>query len=118
MTDHIKTIHDEDDTISPFGELLQGVMQERGLLGRDLARLIGMSPGYLSDIRRGNKNVPAWLIEIMPRFGVDLVTAQNAAALSVAHHRVDLTRLPHRHRAAIAEMLMGLEVVRKRPQIA
>jgi transcriptional regulator with XRE-family HTH domain len=42
-----------------FGEALQEILLERGLSLRELSRLLGVDPTYMSRVRRGQKRLSA-----------------------------------------------------------
>ena len=55
---NLKDIKPEEYTDKTFGQCIRRKREELGFSVRALAGKIGMSPVYLSDIERGNRNAP------------------------------------------------------------
>lgn len=55
---NLKDMKPEEYTDKTFGQCIRKRREELGLSVRALASKIGMSPVYLSDIERGNRNAP------------------------------------------------------------
>lgn len=55
---NLKDMRPEEYTDKTFGQCIRKRREELGLSVRALASKIGMSPVYLSDIERGNRNAP------------------------------------------------------------
>lgn len=54
----LNDIRPEEYTEKTFGQCIRSRREELGISVRSLAEKIGMSPVYLSDIERGNRNAP------------------------------------------------------------
>jgi transcriptional regulator with XRE-family HTH domain len=46
--------------VTPFGERVRQLRQERGLLLKDMAAHLGVSSAYLSALERGERGKPTW----------------------------------------------------------
>ena len=46
--------------MTPFGEKVRQLRQERGLLLKDMAAHLGVSSAYLSALERGERGKPTW----------------------------------------------------------
>jgi transcriptional regulator with XRE-family HTH domain len=46
--------------MTPFGERVRSLRRERGIVQRDMAAAIGVSPAYLSALEHGRRGVPNW----------------------------------------------------------
>ena len=46
--------------MTPFGERVRQLRQERGLLLKDMAAHLGVSSAYLSALERGERGKPTW----------------------------------------------------------
>lgn len=46
--------------MTPFGEHLRKLRDERGVTQKDMARAIGISPAYLSALEHGKRGQPSW----------------------------------------------------------
>ena len=46
--------------MTPFGERVRRLRQERGLLLKDMAAHLGVSSAYLSALERGERGKPTW----------------------------------------------------------
>jgi transcriptional regulator with XRE-family HTH domain len=48
--------------MTPFGERVRRLRQERGLLLKDMAAHLGVSSAYLSALERGERGKPTWTL--------------------------------------------------------
>ena len=48
--------------MTPFGEKVRRLRQERGLLLKDMAAHLGVSSAYLSALERGERGKPTWTL--------------------------------------------------------
>jgi transcriptional regulator with XRE-family HTH domain len=48
--------------MTPFGERVRKLRQERGLLMKDMAAHLGVSSAYLSALERGDRGKPTWAL--------------------------------------------------------
>ena len=48
--------------MTPFGEMVRRIRQERGLLLKDMAAHLGVSSAYLSALERGERGKPTWAL--------------------------------------------------------
>ena len=48
--------------MTPFGERVRKLRQERGLLLKDMAAHLGVSSAYLSALERGERGKPTWTL--------------------------------------------------------
>ena len=48
--------------MTPFGEMVRRMRQERGLLLKDMAAHLGVSSAYLSALERGERGKPTWAL--------------------------------------------------------
>lgn len=46
--------------MTPFGEHLRKLRDERGVTQKDMAQAIGISPAYLSALEHGKRGQPSW----------------------------------------------------------
>ena len=46
--------------MTPFGERLRLMRRERGILQKDMAAALGVSPAYLSALEHGRRGAPSW----------------------------------------------------------
>jgi transcriptional regulator with XRE-family HTH domain len=48
--------------MTPFGQRLRRMRAERGILLKDMADALGVSPSYLSALEHGRRGVPTWAL--------------------------------------------------------
>jgi transcriptional regulator with XRE-family HTH domain len=48
--------------MTPFGQKLRDMRQERGVTLKAMAHAIGVSPAYLSALEHGNRGTPTWYL--------------------------------------------------------
>lgn len=48
--------------MTPFGQRLRQMRAERGILLKDMADALGVSPSYLSALEHGRRGVPTWAL--------------------------------------------------------
>ncbi len=80
--------------LTPFGETARGIRLAKDILLLDMARAADVSPGFMSLVETGKKQIPAGLVEKIS-VGLDLSSKQKsaleeAAALSARQFRIDL----------------------------
>ncbi len=46
--------------MTPFGEHLRKLREERNVTQKEMARAIGISPAYLSALEHGKRGLPSW----------------------------------------------------------
>ncbi|TAM94806.1 MAG: XRE family transcriptional regulator [Rhizobiaceae bacterium] len=46
--------------MTPFGERIRALRRERGILQRDMAKALGVSPAYLSALEHGHRGAVSW----------------------------------------------------------
>lgn len=51
-----------DDQMTPFGERVRQLRQERGRMLKDMAAHLGVSSAYLSALERGERGKPTWAL--------------------------------------------------------
>jgi transcriptional regulator with XRE-family HTH domain len=51
-----------DRRMTPFGERVRQLRQERGLMLKDMAAHLGVSSAYLSALERGERGKPTWTL--------------------------------------------------------
>ena len=84
--------------LTPFGEVARRIRREKGILLLDMAKAATVTPGFLSLVETGKKQIPEYLVGRIAR-GLDLsaeqfAELQNAAALSAREFRIDLGHDP------------------------
>lgn len=95
--------------LTPFGTEARKIRKEKGLLLRDMAQATNVTPGFLSMVETGRKQVPSDLVaKIIGAFGLTSRTAsqlQRAAALSAREFKLRLEENPTRIDRELAESL-------------
>ncbi|MEM9678579.1 MAG: helix-turn-helix domain-containing protein [Pseudomonadota bacterium] len=84
--------------MTPFGERLRELREERSMTQRDLAAAIGVSAGYLSALEHGHRGRPSWALlqRIVGHLNIiwdDAEQLQDLAALSDTRVVVDTIKL-------------------------
>ncbi|MEM1038154.1 MAG: helix-turn-helix domain-containing protein [Pseudomonadota bacterium] len=84
--------------MTPFGERLRELREERSMTQRDLAAAIGVSAGYLSALEHGHRGRPSWALlqRIVGHLNIiwdDAEHLQDLAALSDTRVVVDTIQL-------------------------
>ena len=84
--------------MTPFGEKLRSLRQERGVSQKDMASAIGVSAAYLSALEHGRRSAPTWTLiqKIIGYFNVIWDDAEELARLAEASHprvRIDTSVL-------------------------
>lgn len=79
--------------MTPFGEKLRKLRDERGLTQKDMAQAIGVSAAYLSALEHGRRGQPTWdllqrIIGYLNIIWDDAEELQNLAAVS--HPRITI----------------------------
>ena len=115
--------------MTPFGERMRKLRQERGITLREMAEGVGVSSAYLSALEHGKRGRPGWSLiqRIIAYFNIIWDEAEDVVRLArISHPRItidtsglspkatelanrladDVTRLDQR---SIAEMLAILE---------
>lgn len=120
--------------MTPFGERMREMREERGVTQKEMAAALGVSPAYLSALEHGRRGVPSWPLiqKIVGYFNViwdEADDLQRLAAASRPRVGVDTaglspqaTLLANRLAAAIgslseadiAELLSRLDEMEKR----
>lgn len=120
--------------MTPFGERMREMREERGVTQKEMAAALGVSPAYLSALEHGRRGVPSWPLiqKIVGYFNVIWDEADDLQRLAAASHpRVGVdtanlspqaTLLANRLAAAIgwlsqadiAELLSRLDEMEKR----
>ena len=81
------------DSMTPFGEKLRLLRQQRSLTQAQMAAAIGVSPAYLSALEHGKRGRPSWhLIQsIIQHLGIIWDEAEELIRLSrVSHPKVTI----------------------------
>lgn len=81
------------DEMTPFGEKLRLLRQQRSLTQAQMAKAIGVSPAYLSALEHGKRGRPSWhLIQsIIQHLGIIWDEAEELVRLSrVSHPKVTI----------------------------
>ncbi|SRR5690606_32909899 len=84
--------------MTPFGERIRALREEKGVTQKDMAEAIGVSPAYLSALEHGNRGAPNWAMvqKIVGYFNViwdDAEELQRLAGNSRPRVLVDTTGL-------------------------
>jgi len=77
--------------MTPFGEKIRKLRQERGATLKDMASAIGVSPAYLSALEHGKRGRPGWhLIQrIIAYFNIIWDDAEEVVGLArISHPRI------------------------------
>jgi len=87
--------------MTPFGERLRELREERGMTQKELAAAVGVSAGYLSALEHGHRGRPSWALlqRIVGHLNIiwdDAENLQNLAALSDTRVVVDTTQASSR----------------------
>lgn len=74
--------------MTPFGEKLRALRQERGITLRDMAKSIGVSGAYLSALEHGKRSRPSWHLvqRIINYFNIIWDDAEELARLARLSH--------------------------------
>jgi transcriptional regulator with XRE-family HTH domain len=88
----------EDELVTPFGEKLRALRNERGVSQKAMAEAIGVSAAYLSALEHGRRSAPTWTLiqKIIGYFNVIWDDAEELARLAEASHprvRIDTSGL-------------------------
>lgn len=120
--------------MTPFGERMRAMREEKGVTQKEMAAALGVSPAYLSALEHGRRGAPSWPLiqKIVGYFNVIWDDAEDLQRLAAASHpRVtvdtaglspEATLLANRlagaigslSRADVAELLGRLEEMEKR----
>jgi transcriptional regulator with XRE-family HTH domain len=79
--------------MTPFGEKLRQLRQERGITLKDMATAIGVSPAYLSALEHGKRGRPSWhLVQaVITYFNVIWDDAEDLVKLArISHPRITI----------------------------
>ncbi|MER8409431.1 helix-turn-helix domain-containing protein [Mesorhizobium sp. M1307] len=79
--------------MTPFGEKLRVLRNERGVSQKDMAKAIGVSAAYLSALEHGRRGAPSWTLiqKIIGYFNIIWDEAEELARLAeTSHPRVKL----------------------------
>ncbi|ESX80309.1 helix-turn-helix domain-containing protein [Mesorhizobium sp. M0027] len=79
--------------MTPFGEKLRVLRNERGVTQKDMAKAIGVSAAYLSALEHGRRGAPSWTLiqKIIGYFNIIWDDAEELARLAeTSHPRVKL----------------------------
>ncbi|MER8480559.1 MULTISPECIES: helix-turn-helix transcriptional regulator [unclassified Mesorhizobium] len=79
--------------MTPFGEKLRVLRNERGVTQKDMAKAIGVSAAYLSALEHGRRGAPSWTLiqKIIGYFNIIWDDAEELARLAeTSHPRVRL----------------------------
>ncbi|MER8365061.1 MULTISPECIES: helix-turn-helix transcriptional regulator [unclassified Mesorhizobium] len=79
--------------MTPFGERLRVLRNERGVSQKDMAKAIGVSAAYLSALEHGRRGAPSWTLiqKIIGYFNIIWDDAEELARLAeTSHPRVKL----------------------------
>jgi transcriptional regulator with XRE-family HTH domain len=74
--------------VTPLGERIRALRQERGLSQKDMAAAIGVSAAYLSALEHGRRGVPSWTLiqKIIGYFNVIWDDAEELQRLAEGSH--------------------------------
>ena len=74
--------------MTPFGEKLRALRNERGVSQKDMAAAIGVSAAYLSALEHGRRGAPTWTLiqKIIGYFNIIWDDAEELARLAEASH--------------------------------
>ncbi len=79
--------------MTPFGEKLRALREERGVTLREMAKAIGVSGAYLSALEHGKRSRPSWHLvqRIINYFNVIWDDAEELARLArLSHPRITI----------------------------
>ena len=85
--------------MTPFGEKLRQLRDERGISQKEMAKAIGVSAAYLSALEHGRRGQPTWdkLQRIIQYFNIIWVEAEELQRLAMISHpriTIDTAGLP------------------------
>ena len=74
--------------MTPFGDKLRALRNERGVSQKDMAEAIGVSAAYLSALEHGRRGAPTWTLiqKIIGYFNVIWDDAEELARLAETSH--------------------------------
>ncbi|RIK86101.1 MAG: transcriptional regulator [Hyphomicrobiales bacterium] len=74
--------------MTPFGERMRAMREEKGVTQKEMAAALGVSPAYLSALEHGRRGVPSWPLiqKIVGYFNVIWDEAEDLQRLAVASH--------------------------------
>jgi transcriptional regulator with XRE-family HTH domain len=74
--------------MTPLGERIRALRQERGLSQKEMAAAIGVSAAYLSALEHGRRGVPSWTLiqKIIGYFNVIWDDAEELQRLAESSH--------------------------------
>ena len=74
--------------MTPFGEHVRLMRRERGILQKDMAAALGVSPAYLSALEHGRRGAPSWSLvqKIIGYFNVIWDEAEMLEKLALKSH--------------------------------
>mgnify|MGYP000241205001 FL=1 len=74
--------------MTPFGERLRALRNERGVSQKDMAAAVGVSAAYLSALEHGRRGVPSWTLiqKIIGYFNIIWDDAEELVRLAEASH--------------------------------
>jgi transcriptional regulator with XRE-family HTH domain len=79
--------------MTPFGEKLRHIRNERGITLKDMAKAINVSPAYLSALEHGKRGRPSWhLVQaVIAYFNVIWDDAEDLVKLArISHPRITI----------------------------
>ena len=84
--------------MTPFGEKVRALRQERGVSQKDMAAAIGVSAAYLSALEHGRRGAPTWTLiqKIIGYFNIiwdDAEELERLAETSLPRVRLDTSGL-------------------------
>ena len=87
--------NDRGGRLTPFGVMTRGIRKEKGLLLFDMAKIAGVTSGFLSLVETGQRPIPDKLIAAIVA-GLDLSSKKEAelreaAALSAKEYKIQLS---------------------------
>lgn len=85
--------------MTPFGEKLRQMRQERGISQKEMAKALSVSPAYLSALEHGHRSPPSWSMiqKVIGYFNVIWDDAEELQRLAETSHPrvvVDTAGLP------------------------
>lgn len=74
--------------MTPFGERIRQLRQERGISQKDMAAALGVSPAYLSALEHGHRGAPSWIMvqKIIGYFNIIWDEAEELSRLAAGSH--------------------------------
>jgi len=74
--------------VTPFGERMRAMREEKGVTQKEMAAALGVSPAYLSALEHGRRGVPSWPLiqKIVGYFNVIWDEAEDLQRLAAASH--------------------------------